>query len=54
VSADLIGGNGWGVADSFCDVGGVVECGAEAPAACADGQNCVEIRSAAASLAYCE
>jgi hypothetical protein len=54
VSADLPGGNGWGVADSFCDAGGVVECGVEAPTGCADGQNCVEIHSAAASLAYCE
>lgn len=50
---EAAGGNAWGVADSRCEAGDVVECGSVEPLACAAGA-CVELQRDAATLAYCE
>lgn len=53
VGVDQPGGNAWGVADSWCEAGGVVECGSVEPVACASG-DCVELARSAGTLAYCK
>jgi hypothetical protein len=57
VGGKVPGGNAWGVSDSHCD-GGVARCNDDndfaAVKPCDAGQACVELRRAAATLAYCK